>query len=76
MIGPKQLKIAYRNVFNTPEGRAVLKDMERIANQSRIDQDNPNPYACVYKIAQQSLIKRIENMLEPDQPDVPKNKLV
>ena len=76
MIGPKQLKIAYRNVFNTLEGKAVLKDMERIANQSRIDQDNPNPYACVYKIAQQSLIKRIENMLEPDQPDVPKNKLV
>jgi hypothetical protein len=76
MTTPKQMRIAYKNVFGTPEGQLVLRDLERIANQSRIQQDNPNPYACVYKIAQQGLIRRIENMIQNESPDVPNNKLV
>ena len=63
-MNQKQLKDAYKNTFATKEGRMVLEDLIRISNQSRIDQDAPNPYSCVYKIAQQALIKRVTNMLE------------
>jgi len=59
-----EIKQTYKEVFNTAAGRKVFYDLYRIANQSRIDQDAPNPYACVYRIAQQSLIKRIENMCD------------
>lgn len=63
MKKPDELRLHYQRVFSTDQGRAVLTDLERIANQSRIDQDNPNPYACVYKQAQQALLKRVYNML-------------
>ena len=58
------IKQIYKEVFNTPAGKQVYHDLHRIANQSRIDQDAPNPYGCVYKIAQQALLKRIENMCD------------
>lgn len=64
-----EMKKIYKDVFNTPAGRKVFHDLYRIANQSRIDQDAPNPYACVYRIAQQSLLKRIENMCDLERTD-------
>ena len=59
-----ELKAIYKEVFQSTAGKRVREDLVRIANQSRIDQDNPNPYAAIFKIAQQSLLKRIDNMLE------------
>ena len=76
MTTPKQMRLAYQNVFGTPEGKMVLKDLERIANQARISQDSPNPYACVYRVAQQGLIRRIENMTAPESAQTPQTKLV
>ena len=64
-----ELKKIYKEVFNTSAGKQVFYDLWRIANQSRIDQDAPNPYGCVYKIAQQSLLKRIENMCDLERTD-------
>jgi hypothetical protein len=63
MKKPDELRLHYQRVFGTEQGRAVLTDLERIANQQRISADSPNPYACVYKVAQQALLKRIYNML-------------
>ncbi len=63
MKKPDELRLHYQRVFSTDQGKAVLDDLERIANQLRVSADNPNPYACVYKVAQQSLLKRIYNML-------------
>ena len=63
-MNQKELKETYKSIFNTPAGKAVFNDLHRISNQSRVDQDAPNPYACVYKIAQQALLKRIENMCD------------
>lgn len=59
-----EIRQIYKEVFNTPAGKQVYHDLYRIANQSRIDQDNPSPYGAIYKIAQQALLKRIENMCD------------
>lgn len=60
----KQLKECYLRVFDTDSGRAVMQDLERITNQTRISSDSPNSNSAIYKIAQQQLIQRIRNMME------------
>jgi hypothetical protein len=60
----KQLKECYLRVFDTDSGRAVMQDLERITNQTRISSDAPNSNSAIYKIAQQQLIQRIRNMME------------
>jgi len=57
-----QLQLAYRQVFESPNGVLVLKDLERIINQTRVSADAPNPYSCVLQIGQQQLLRRITNM--------------
>jgi ribosomal protein S12 len=54
----------YIKTFNTPEGRAVLSDLERIINLTKIDSDNPNPNSALYKCAQLALLNRIMNQLK------------
>jgi hypothetical protein len=54
---------SYSNVFETPEGRNVLSDLERVANLTKIDANNPNSGAAIYKLAQLSLVQRIKNQL-------------
>jgi len=58
----QQLQQFYRQVFETPSGQAVLNDLDRIVNQTRITSDSPNPYSAVYIVAQQHLLRRIKNM--------------
>ena len=48
-----QLQLFYRQIFESTAGKAVLDDLERITNQTRVTSDSPNPYAAVYVIAQQ-----------------------
>ena len=57
-----QVQQHYRQVFESPAGKVVLEDLERITNQTRVTSDSPNPYAAVYMVAQQQLVKRIKNM--------------
>ena len=40
----------------------VKRFSDRIINQTRVTSDSPNPYAAVYIIAQQQLVRRIKNM--------------
>lgn len=54
---------SYKNVFNTTDGQEVLSDLERIINQIKIDGENPNANAAIWKCAQQALIQRIHNQL-------------
>ena len=65
-----ELKKVYKEVFNTPAGKQVFYDLYRIVNQSRIDQDAPNPYSCVYTMGQQALLKRIQNMCDAERTDI------
>jgi len=58
----QQLQQFYRQVFETPSGQAVLNDLDRTVNQTRITSDSPNPYSAVYIVAQQHLLRRIKNM--------------
>ena len=58
------MKADYRALFSTPNGEAVLNDLERIAQMTRLDSDNPNPQAAVWKCAQQALLQRIYNQIE------------
>lgn len=53
----------YKNVFSSNDGILVLKDLERIVNQTKIDAQNINPNTAVWKCAQESLLKRIKNQL-------------
>tara|TARA_B110000503_G_scaffold89663_1_gene135747 strand:+ start:389 stop:637 length:249 start_codon:yes stop_codon:yes gene_type:complete len=57
-----QLQQFYRQIFESPAGKEVLADLDRIINQTRITSDSPNPYSAVYIVAQQHLIRRIKNM--------------
>ena len=52
----------YKRVFETPSGKVVLADLERITNTTRVTADSPNPYSAIYIVAQQQLIKRVRNM--------------
>jgi ferredoxin-NADP reductase len=57
-----QLQQFYRQVFESPAGKEVMADLDRIINQTRITSDSPNPYTAVYIVAQQHLIRRVKNM--------------
>ena len=54
-----QLQQFYRQVFESPAGKAVFEDLNRVIHQTRVTSDSPTPYAAVY---QQQLLRRIENM--------------
>lgn len=58
------MKANYKELFMTPNGQAVLEDLERIVNMTRMDADNPNPNSAVYKCAQLALMQRIYNQIE------------
>ena len=55
----------FKETFGTEAGQKVLKELERVANQTKVDSDNPNSNACVYRVAQQALIQTIKNQLKP-----------
>jgi len=56
------LRRAYFYVFALGEGKMVLRDLIRVSNLTRINSDDPNSNAALYKVAQQDLIRRIEKM--------------
>jgi hypothetical protein len=58
------MKADYRALFSTPNGEAVLNDLERIAQMTRLDADNPNANSAIWKCAQQALLQRIYNQIE------------
>ena len=58
------MKPNYQELFATPMGQAVLEDLERIAQMTKIDSANPNPNSAIWKCAQQALLQRIYNQLE------------
>jgi hypothetical protein len=41
-----------------------LADLERIVQMTRLDSDNPNPQAAVWKCAQQALLQRVYNQMD------------
>ena len=57
-----QLQQFYRQVFESPAGKAVFEDLNRVIHQTRVTSDSPTPYAAGYQVAQQQLLRRIENM--------------
>lgn len=63
-----EMKDAYLAVFGTARGQLVIRDLERIINGTRVTADAPNPYSAIYKVAQQALIQRINNMMEKETP--------
>lgn len=54
---------AYK-VFETADGAIVLRDLERIVNQTKISAEDPNSMSAVWKCAQLALLQRIYNQLE------------
>lgn len=71
-IEMKELRQVYKHIFESEAGKRLYWDLQRIANQNKINSDSPDPYACVYKVAQQALLKRIDNMLERERPNTQK----
>jgi hypothetical protein len=58
------MKANYSELFMTPNGQAVLQDLERIVNMTRLDAENPNPNSALYKCAQLALMQRIYNQID------------
>jgi hypothetical protein len=58
------MKANYKELFSTANGEAVLADLERIVQMTRLDSDNPNPNSAVWKCAQQALLQRIYNQID------------
>lgn len=60
-----EISLAYLHTFEeSPYGRKVLKDFERIANSTSVDKKDPNPYAAIYRVAQQQFVNEIKNRIE------------
>lgn len=58
------MKANYRELFSTVNGQAVLQDLERIAQMTRLDAGDPNPNSAIWKCAQQALLQRIYNQMD------------
>lgn len=58
------MKHTYQRLFNTADGQAVLADLERIINATKMDANDPNPNSAIWKCAQLSLVQRILNQLD------------
>jgi hypothetical protein len=57
------MKPNYRELFSTPNGQAVLEDLERIVQMTRLDANDPNANSAIWKCAQQALLQRIYNQI-------------
>lgn len=57
----------YKLVFDSPEGDAVLADLERIVNMTKVNGEDPNSNAAIWKCAQMALLQRIHNQLNKDE---------
>lgn len=61
-ITETDLADAYKAVFDTPAGKIVLRDLRRVVTLTKVDPQNPNQGAALYRVAQLELIRRIERM--------------
>jgi len=60
------MKPNYRELFDSDNGEAVLQDLERITQMTRLDADNPNANSAIWKCAQQALLQRIYNQIKKE----------
>jgi hypothetical protein len=60
------MKTLYQRLFGTADGQAVLADLERIINATRLDANDPNPNSAIWKCAQLNLVQRIRNQTQGD----------
>lgn len=58
-----ELQQVYQAVFDGPAGERILADLRWLADRTRVDRNNPNPQAALYRAAQHDLINFIERML-------------
>lgn len=56
----------YQQVFDSAEGDAVLADLERIVNMTKVNAEDPNSNAAIWKCAQMALLQRIRNQLSKE----------
>jgi len=56
----------YKLVFDSSEGDAVLADLERIVNMTKVNAEDPNSNAAIWKCAQIALLQRIRNQINKE----------
>jgi len=56
----------YKLVFDSTEGDAVLADLERIVNMTKVNAEDPNSNAAIWKCAQMALLQRIRNQINKE----------
>lgn len=56
----------YKLVFDNTEGDAVLADLERIVNMTKVNAEDPNSNAAIWKCAQMALLQRIRNQINKE----------
>jgi hypothetical protein len=58
------MKPNYRELFGSANGQAVLEDLERIVQMTRLDANDPNANSAIWKCAQQAILQRIRNQMD------------
>ena len=56
---------AYREVFNTPSGQAVLEDLRHWAGDNPFDQ--ANPYTTAFNCGKLGMVQMIDRLLAPEE---------
>lgn len=49
----------YRYIFNLPNAKLVLDDLQNFVKRTAINRLDPNPNACVFRLGQESVIEYI-----------------
>jgi hypothetical protein len=57
----------YQKVFGTQEGDAMLAELQRIVNMTKLSRDDPCSSAAIWKTAQMSLLQHIHNKMDKEQ---------
>lgn len=60
----------FKQLFLSEMGQRVLEDIERVANTTKVDGDNPNSNAAIYKTAQLALVQYIKKQTQPQRTRV------
>ena len=57
----------YQKVFGTEEGDAMLAELQRIVNMTKVRRDDPCSNAAIWKTAQIALLQHIHNKMDKEQ---------
>lgn len=68
----KRKNKVYKNVFNTPSGEEVLRDLAKFCGQNSSTYVSGDSHASAYREGMRRVFLRIQNFIEMDEQDMSK----